>query len=1251
MKTSFSEVRRNRLSVAAQWWAAPAAFLCTLLALPVNAGTYVPIPDQPLDTGVRVAPNILFILDNSGSMAWKNMNNQGIKKMTGSGSFSSTPDANGIDDGTSVTTESIGTSNIYMQNYVTNTLYYNPAVDYLPWVDATGNRLTGGTSFTAAYSSDHYVNYTGVDKNTSSGTRNLSSNTQTFYVPKNPASTDNTYLSVVDNYNRYQIPSGKTDVIRSEYGKVVASSNTLSGYPVTGVSIAKNSWYSVNFTLPAGATSFTVTTSGGTGDADLYVRKGSAPTTGSYNCRSNGANNNETCTINSPGSSTYYAGAYAYSAVAGMTLTVTYTTTNSCDGNSVGSYGWVNCTSATPTGRGVSDELTNFATWYSYFRTRIKAAKGGAAEAFKAQGNKVRVGYRSLHPTNNSSIAPDFNIPVGDGNDGRFVNGNVANGDAAATTTRSKWYNRLFAAYADNGTPLQAELKQAGDYFSQSSASGPYGPESGANQYSCRQNFAILTTDGYWNGGTAGTGDVDSSAQPTITGAPKQKGDPNQSYTYSPTKPYSDGTTTWSSTLADVAMKYWVTDLRTDIAAMGTTASPAGNNVPTTDDDPAFWQHMVTFGISIGMKTTLGMASVEDAFTVKPNWPQPGNDLAANVDDLLHAAVNGHGQFVAATSPALFAEGLTKALATIARRTSSSSNIATNAATIKTGGKVFNASYVSGIWTGAVNAWTLDAYNNPSALAWTASIPAFSTRKTKVFTYNGTTGDTFPTATQTTSLDRSTVGPVDYPVTGAKNADYIMGDQSGEGTAVGKLRVRDALLGDIVDSSPAYVDDTKTLYVGANDGMLHAFDAGTGVEQFAYVPNLINFKKLAQISRGDYDHQWSVDGPVAVTNRKLTPGENYLVGSLGRGGKGMYGLDVSTPTSFTSSNVKWELADTANGNMGLVTGRPILTKVKTGDVAAIVGNGVNSTNNKAVLIVVNAKTGAVIREIDTGAGDASNANGLAAPTGILGPDGKTIAYAYAGDRMGNVWKFDLTDASAANWTATKLFTAKSSDGTGVAKPITGAVTVATDPRTYKRWVFFGTGSFMTTTEAADKTPSTQGMYGFVDDGSAVAYSDLVKRGVNNTGATQNGYPVRTFDAKADLTVGKKGWYLTLPGNGERIVQDAQLVSNILVTASMIPEGNGCEAGGTGYINALDAFTGTSAGSSFFDLNGDGKTTDTVIGGVPVGSVNFGVGMPTLPIFLDGKLVVGGTNAGNKPGSGGIPSKSWSRVSWREIRSD
>jgi type IV pilus assembly protein PilY1 len=320
-------------------------------------------------------------------------------------------------------------------------------------------------------------------------------------------------------------------------------------------------------------------------------------------------------------------------------------------------------------------------------------------------------------------------------------------------------------------------------------------------------------------------------------------------------------------------------------------------------------------------------------------------------------------------------------------------------------------------------------------------------------------------------------------------------------------------------------------------------------------------------------------------------------------------------------------------------------------VAAIVGNGVNSTNNRAVLFVVNAATGAIIREIDTGAGDAANPNGLSAPTGILGRDGRTLAYAYAGDRLGNIWKFDMSSASPASWSVSKMFTARSADGTGAAQPVTGGVTVATDPRTYKRWVFFGTGSYVTASEADDKTAGTQGMYGIMDTDSTVTYAQLKKRSVINTGATQDGYPVRTFEAKSDLGVTYKGWYLDLPGKGERIVQDAQLVSNILVTASMIPEGDACEASGSGYINALDAFTGTSAGKSFFDLDNDGDTNDQSIGGVPVGSVNFGVGMPTLPIFLDGKLIVGGTNAGEKPVPGGIKGKEWGRVSWREIRKD
>lgn len=1219
------------------------AFMSTLLALPVNAG--ITIPDDPLTTGSRVAPNVLLILDDSGSMAWRNINNRNIDKITGVGNFSDGPDANGVNVGTGKSSESSGNDAMYEQNYVTNTLYYNPANDYQAWMGPDGNRLTGGTDYTKVYSDSNYVTYAGQ----SGGSKDLADNTQTFYVPKDVSQTDSAYLSDVENYYRYQIPGGGNSIVRSVWGAVVDS-----GWVAVGVS--PDSGY------VTGSSPKTHTISGVPGDARLYLQiKSTNSRHAKYELKDSGGNtvcvqqfgdsDTRVCDLQptvAGGYTLYVTDAYPDNNKSYYELSAWYRQTNRC-GNGNDSYDWIDCEyGVTPTGRTLAAEKANFATWYSYHRTRMKAAKAGASVAFRPLGNGVRVGFNTIWDR------VDYRIPVQDGNDGRFVN-NIDDPNTPAnesTTSRTDWYESLFSAAASNGTPLRAALNRAGAYFKESDADGPYGPEAGADQLSCRQNFAILTTDGYWNSDSESGGNSDNTAGVLI------KGVKGATYTYSPAAPYSDS---YANTLADVAMKYWKTDLRTE-SYMGNSSSPDGNNVPTTDADPAFWQHMVTFGISIGLETSKGWSSTteaRDAIAGGDSWPSPrtddpNNDYKTRLDDLLHAAVNGRGEFVAATNPQAFSDGLTKALAAISQRTSSFSNVATNAASVRSGGKVFNASYVSGLWTGAVRAWTLDSNNNPDAQAWEASIPAVASRK--VFTYGSGSGATFPTSAQITALDRSGLGPANYEISGSDNAAYIKGDASNEERNGGLLRNRtDTVLGDVVNSSPFYVDDTNTLYVGANDGMLHAFDAADGDELFAYVPSLVNFSDLSTLSRGDYTHKWFVDGPIAVTSRRLTPSENWLIGAMGRGGKGLYGLNVSTPGAFAVSDVAWELAETVNGNMGYVTGRPILAMVKTGAAtkvaAAIVGNGVNSSNNKAVLLIVNVKTGEVIRELDTGAGSAASPNGLSAPTGILGPDGKSVAYVYAGDRLGNVWKFDLTSSSPGGWTVTRMFTAKSDDGAGAVQPITGGVTVATDPRTYKRWVFFGTGSYMTTAEADDKTAGTQGMYGIIDTGAALSYSDLEKRGFSNTGASQDGYPVRSFDAKDDLPSDKLGWYLTLPGKGERIVQDAQLVGNILVTASMIPEGDACEAAGTGYINALDAFTGTSAGSSFFDLDGDGDTSDTSVGGVPVGSVNFGVGMPTLPIILDGKLIVGGTNAGEKPGAGGIHPKSWSRVSWREIRND
>ena len=232
----------------------------------------------------------------------------------------------------------------------------------------------------------------------------------------------------------------------------------------------------------------------------------------------------------------------------------------------------------------------------------------------------------------------------------------------------------------------------------------------------------------------------------------------------------------------------------------------------------------------------------------------------------------------------------------------------------------------------------------------------------------------------------------------------------------------------------------------------------------------------------------------------------------------------------------------------------------------------------------------------------------------------------------------------------RLFRAQDADGNP--QPITAGVAVATNPRTNKRWVFFGTGRYLTASDADSTSTSVQSMYGVMDEDAAYSRSSLTQRTIAVTGETVNGYPVRAFEARTGLPATSKGWFIDLPVAGERIVQDAQVVSTFLVTASMVPTGNACDADGTGFINALDAFTGTSAGGSYFDLDGDGHTDDAAVGGdnLPVGSVNVGIGMPTLPNLLRGLVVVGGTGGGDLR-SPRTSTPRWDRASWREIRRD
>ena len=1096
----------------------------SLLAAPVNAA--ITLPDDPLTTSSRVAPNILFILDDSGSMGSPQMYNAQVSAVSGD-------------------------TAVRARSYATNTIYYNPFTTYQPWLRADGSRMSGGTSYGAAYM--HFDNPSLPIDLASESSCNSSNNNgsndqvcggvQTFYVPKDPNNTTATYLSNAANYYRYQILANGR-IYRSEW----------------------------------------------------LGRTGGAP---SYN---NG------------------------DVDGGCRTTNTNTT-------------WRQCTRVTPTDRGEADERANYATWFSYHRTRMKVAKAGASEAFGALDGQVRVGFWTLF-NNDRDSRSGLNIPVGDGNDGRFMD--VVGG----STARTNWYNRLHSIRNYSTTPLRTALARAGDYFSRTDSAGPYGP--GSSQFACRQNFTILTTDGEWNDSYSGVGNADGSAGSTIT-------DPTgRTYRYQPENPYTD---TRNNTLADVAMHYWKTDLRTDL----------NNIVPTTSVNPAFWQHMVTFGISIGLAGSKGWSSVDEV-PATPNWGDPINNSSARIDDLLHASLNSRGEFVAASDPEQFRSGLTRALAAITERTGSFSNVAANSTSVDGGTRLYQASYVSGVWTGEVVAYPVGSNGTVGTTpSWRASAGIPTTgRKIFAGNDNGDGAVVFPGGLSTDRLTALTrTGAANYPVTGAANAAWLAGDRSNELSNGGVLRNRNLLLGDVVTSSPAYVRDTETLYIGSNDGMLHAVNATNGAELFAYVPGGVNWSDLGTLSRQDYNHKYFVDGPIAVSSRDIAGGRNILVGALGKGGKGLYALDVTTPASFGASDFKWEVRGN-NDLMGLVQSKPIITRLNNGVTAVIVANGINSSSGRAGLLMYNLATGALIRALDTARGsavtDSPDSNGLTSAVGWDADGNGTVDYVYGGDMLGNVWKFNLSAGSSATWSVANsgspLFSA--TDANGNRQPISGGLTVALHPRTYQPWLFFGTGRLMVSDDMT--STAVQSLYGIVDDGSAKARNgaaaNLTARKTMVTG-TINGMPVRSFEARQALPAGSKGWYLDLltppvpPGTreGERMISDAQLFGDVLIVSTVIPTADACQADGRGYLNALDAFTGTSTGPSLFDLDGDGSYDDEVLDNngnpLPVGSVDLGVGMPTLAEVLRGLAVVGGSS-GNLGNVRIREARNVGRVSWREV---
>ena len=635
-------------------------------------------------------------------------------------------------------------------------------------------------------------------------------------------------------------------------------------------------------------------------------------------------------------------------------------------------------------------------------------------------------------------------------------------------------------------------------------------------------------------------------------------------------------------------------------------------------------------------------------------------------------------------NPLKLKEALKRAFDSISKINSSASNVIANSTSVTTNSRIFQARFDANYWSGDLVAYPVNSSGVTTSVEWKASdrVPAHTARNLIVRAPSGTTTDF--TWSSLGASDRALLdSDLGIPDNSQDVVDYLRGNRTKELQNSGNFRDRPYhVLGDIVHSSPFYVQDSDVIYVSGNDGMLHAFKASNagvansaGTELFGFIPAEV-VSRLKNLTSTAYTHEFLVDGDIVVSQKTAETGnKNYLFGALGRGGKGLFGLNVTNPNAFTAANFLWEYTPTAStaaaadNDLGLMLGRPIYAKMNNGSGAVIVGNGYNSTSAKAVLyIFVLNSSGQIteVKKLDTLAG---SDNGLSSP-GAFDADGNgTIDFIYAGDLKGNVWKFDVSGASTASWSVaisgSPLYVAKDSSNNvqAITAPISAAVdTVAGDTHEGKRFVFFGTGSYFRTGDPSD--PAVQTWYGLIDEGTAISSrSDLRERSFTGSG-TITGTAVRSFSAAVtgDM-VGKRGWLLdfTVP-NGERIVTKSnlyQLIVPTLVASSIIPNvSDPCVPGGSGFVNFMSPFKGGTTAKDIADVNGnnafDDKLTDNGGNSVSVDSLDMGVGLNSEPVLVGNELCVGGTSetkpvACVKVNTGGKKSKG--RISWREIIKD
>ncbi len=854
----------------------------------------------------------------------------------------------------------------------------------------------------------------------------------------------------------------------------------------------------------------------------------------------------------------------------------------------------------------VKEIQQNYANWYQYYRKRMFSVIASATKIIESFPSvRYALGY-----INGSGLAVDF--PTTDFGNARH---------------NQKIIDKLIDHSSPAGvTPLPGALDRAGNTYRKTGANAPIISE-------CQLNYTLLLTDGEWAGPQTRVGDLDT-----------------------------DGRSGW---LSDVALYHYQNDLRADLA----------DEVPLGDNNTNKKQHMSTIGISFGQIGNL-VDTDDDGWpnpplAVKDNW---GSNL---FDDLWHASFNSGGAYFSASNYLSLLQQLNSVFQNIINVSSSVAQLAVGSTSLQTERRIYQARFDSQDWAGDLVAIHIGGdgkvVTDPdgsmrtdwSAKSRLAALGVDGHTNRVILTRKqtagrSTEGSPFRNNANITELNTALNVPtasrasVDLSTSTATTdkyrhevLDYLRGKQTLESET--GFRQRASRMGDVVNSSPVYVgypnfpypdtisrgslySDFKKkykerkpmVYVGANDGMVHGFDATTGDEKLGYISPVL-FPHLHDLVLPHYSHRYYVDAnPNAVdayfyrdAGKSSGDWRTVLVGGLGAGGKAIYALDVTDPAQFTEANAKkitlWEFTKESDKDLGYTFGKPLITKMANGDWVAIFGNGYNSTEGNpqatgdAVLYIVDIKSGNIIKKIETKSGTRTSPNGLSTIAAVDTDNNFVTDYIYAGDLKGNLWKFDLKSSNKNNWSVAfgnslypkPLFSA------GDKKPITAAPAIGKHPVS-GYLVYFGTGRYFAEGDNLRKGQETQSVYAIWDKFSSrsstpsIDDDDLLEQKI----LTEFEVEVNTKDVSLRQTTGNaidwnthKGWKMDLIlqqsavtnyNNGERVVAQAALRNGNVIFLTQKPTGGLCESGGDSWVMEVNAYSGSRLNENVFDVNDDGK---------------------------------------------------------------